>query len=325
MSLMTLTTRALILGAALLVTLASAQPHPRATELLALLDAAMTVGSDAREVPTALSMNVTTRSFREGETYAALMSIAVDMDARAVRTRVCLDGELTFDVLVRDGMQTSWDRFGDEITEEPIADEALREMLEQAFIAPDKLFAIDAEQARYDGFVDYGVIAGEQVSVRLEGAAMAGFAGQDGEVGVVFGEDGNWLGQVMSTGQGRMLLVSDGMMRVEGGLMPRGATMYELVGGRAGERLATTRFWRIRSHETLDPELLSLTRPEDSSWSEARHELDRRMESVQARLDEVEAGSEEYFELLDELIEVGDARHSSRFQVPPPRPCPGPF
>jgi hypothetical protein len=97
--------------------------------------------------------------------------------------------------------------------------------IRRAFEGPAFL-AESAVPRRYDGFVDYGVIAGEQVAFDLPGTSPSGGGG---EVRAIFAADGALLGEVIVKRGGTLVAVLDGVVMVDGRSMPLGWSFYDLT------------------------------------------------------------------------------------------------
>lgn len=250
--------------------MAAAEPHPRAAELIELHRRVFGTGSEIAMTAERLSLNVYTRTLLPGEQVVMLLSIALDRNQGAGRLRLCLDGQLTLDNVYRDGTISSWSAAADTVTVEPGDQEAILAELENFFIDPIAFRALDAEVVGYDGFVDYGVLAGEQVTVRLSASSVMSIAGRIRQVSLVFAEDGRLLGQHIRTPAGPLVAVSDGLMRVPTGLILRGLSVYFLVDGEAREG-AIVRLFRVRADPVFRASMFDL---ESRDLPAAAHELE---------------------------------------------------
>lgn len=298
---------------------AAAQPHPRAAELLELHRTAFGHGDDAATAGDALSLNMYTRTLFPNEQVVMLLSLALDRNEEVGRLRLCLDGRLALDNIYRDGTISSWSAATGAVTVERADQSQVLAELESSFTDPMAFLAFDAEVLSYDGFVDYRVISGEQITVRLSSSGVMSIAGGIRQVGLIFAEDGRLLGQYMRTPAGPLVAVSDGSMRVETGLVLRGLSVYYLVDGEA-RKGAIVRFFRVRAVDRFDAGMFDLDSRTLPSPAAELAALSDRLHELSARIRRSEPGSAEFDDLVSEQVKVFRemGRRRATGSCPPP-------
>lgn len=311
------------LGLALLslLPLAAAQPDPRAAELLDALDRAM-LEDAASEAPRTYVVNLYMRLTGEAGTGTHLMAMAYDFQGERAYMRSCIDGGLAFELAFREGTLYQLDPFSSEVTSTPADADEIAATFRQMLQDPTVFLGTGYDTARYDGYVDYGVVAGEQVSteIQLPGQPLQ-------RIAMLFGPEGDMVGSVTDTPEGRAIGVVDGFMRVERGLVLRGMTLHLLLEDGTRE-LGTLRFWRPRTDVVLDDALFVLEPRSESGSStyERRAELMDRILAAHRRMAaEVDMPREEYEALseeVDALMEELDELPPFSFDYPD---CPGPL
>ncbi|HEX7002630.1 MAG TPA: hypothetical protein VF168_00375 [Trueperaceae bacterium] len=308
---------------ALLTPFGFAQTHPRAIELFESSAEILFAGEEI-ELPAAMSMNISTRQFTEGSP-AMLQSVAFDWTRQAMRVRSCFDSELVFDSVFEGGTVTSWDSYSGEVTQTPMADGQLQELLDGFLNDPGALFeGVESSMMSYDGHVDYGVLSGEQVTVDYDGFQLLDSVPAIDEVGMIFATDGVWLGQVIHTEQGTLLAVQDGIISTDIGPSLRGMTVYQPDENGVMQESFRMRIWNVRGHDSLGEEWFSLDHLRRAqSNADRRDELSRRLDELAERIAEGDPADPELATLTDELEAIHEQFMASL--EPAPIPCPEPF
>ena len=306
---------------AVLSAFGSAETHPRALELFQL-NAYLFESEAQREMPAAISMNMTIRDLAHG-TGTILNSTAIDWSREVARIRSCVDGELMMDAVYEGGTMTVWDAYSGEIATEPLPEGQMQQLMDQALTDPMSLIAdIDTTRIRYDGVVDYGVLSGEQIAVPYE--HMAPFPGvpASGETRIIFSPEGVLLGMMMDTELGQILAVLDGIVITELGPTMRGMTMYQAAEDGEMEPLLQMRMWNARAYDSLGDEWFTLDPSDYASTTSTMAEMRRRLDALSERMTEMEPLDPGFEEAFAEFEALAD---QLRNYEPASVPCPDPF